>query len=1451
MKYEGTYNLEKEFVNTNNDLFEEKENKDEENSVFYKKEHQDRNSIQIKINNEQLYNEDMYLNPYHKNPNLSSDQMSSVLEKKYTKIWKKYAGKQQLPLKPKRMQFSIYDQHDPSIIMTMFDDIASVLNYRSLVIPKRKALIIVDNKTKVTEITYNKLASRAKKLAQIIKNKSKLNQRDRVILIYESSEIIDFIISLFGCFFAGVIAVPINNYKNFDELNEILISTQSHLILTSSSNLKRFRKELKNKHFKWPFDLELWETTNIGGFYKEKNHDVFPLLADNIAYIEYSYSPTEDLRGVVISHRTVMNQMTALSVIISTVPKNIKEDHDSKKDISKKQITTESNEIFITYLDMRQTVGLIFGVLFSIYSGNTTVWCPREAIVVPGLWANLITKYKATIILADYPGLKTVTFNYQNDPMMTRRFTRKYTTDFSNIRLCLIDCISVDAEFHEIFTNRWLKPLGNSRGQEIISPILCLPEHGGMIISMRDWINREEQMFADSSKKINIPIRNELIQVLLDKEALKVNKVIIHTEDKNSKNVFKNSDTIEIGSFWYPLVDATVAIVDPEMSIFCTPNVIGEIWVDSPSLSGGYWDSPHDTDAIFHAKAYIIDPESLKPIAFDQDFLRTGLLGCIINGRILVLGLYEDRLRQQIEWIENEQDVTQYRYHYVSHLIQTIMRKVPHVFDCSIFDISINNGYFPVVILELPASFISTNLSGQLNSSNYLLLNSVSEKCRELLLEVHNVKPYCIMIAASNTLPRVTKNGHKEISNILCRNKFELGILPCKYVKFLVKEAMFNLPISDDPIGGIWSKIATQKRQKLLYSEKKQYSIRDDRTLSVDDRALVNLLDFRSIVDIFQWRVTCQSNELALCVINSKGREDKKITWRELDFKIASVSDYLKFKVKLQSGDHVILMYSQSDDFLYSIHACFCLGIIVIPVPLLDIHRLSEDVPSFLSIISDFKVKSILVNNETYSIFKNKQVFQSIRHYASTMKIVLPDIINTSKSPKQTQGCAESGFLLDQDWINSKIPALIWLYWSPDRRYIAVELRHETIISCCKIQKETCQMSSSNPLLGCVQGTSGIEFLHLYILGFYIGVTTYFLPQKDFMINPTILFHSIAKYRVKDTCVTPEILEQVMEATQTKNVCLHELKNLMIPFNSRPQFDYCKLKERFPASALDLNSLNNIYYNVLNPMIATRSYMSIGPIYLYLNVKSLRQGIIEVVDVAQDPQALLLYDSGMVPVSTHVAIVNPETCELCSYGEYGEIWVLSDANMDSFYKSKDKTDLERVRGILADGNQNDIYVRTGDLGFLYNMQRPIGQDGLFVEVQSLFVLGSIGDTFEINGFLYFPIDIETSVERIHNSILPGGSAIFQAGGSVVILIEVDCDAHLPSIVPAIINTILRGYQLIVNIVVFIAKGDFPRSRFGEKQRGKILSLWLTKKLKILNKFIIHEQETSISRTLDI
>lgn len=60
--------------------------------------------------------------------------------------------------------------------------------------------------------------------------------------------------------------------------------------------------------------------------------------------------------------------------------------------------------------------------------------------------------------------------------------------------------------------------------------------------------------------------------------------------------------------------------------------------------------------------------------------------------------------------------------------------------------------------------------------------------------------------------------------------------------------------------------------------------------------------------------------------------------------------------------------------------------------------------------------------------------------------------------------------------------------------------------------------------------------------------------------------------------------------------------------------------------------------------------------------------------------------------------------------------------------------------------------------------------------------------------------------------------------------------------PVIVNTVLNEHQLVLDIVAFVALGDFPRSRLGEKQRGKILASWVSRKMRTIAQFSIRDPD---------
>ncbi len=91
-------------------------------------------------------------------------------------------------------------------------------------------------------------------------------------------------------------------------------------------------------------------------------------------------------------------------------------------------------------------------------------------------------------------------------------------------------------------------------------------------------------------------------------------------------------DATHLVSAGPPADELRIRIVDPDVGAECAPNAVGEIWIAGGSVASGYWGRPEETETVFGARL----PGS------DERFLRTGDLGALHDGELVVTGRIKD-----------------------------------------------------------------------------------------------------------------------------------------------------------------------------------------------------------------------------------------------------------------------------------------------------------------------------------------------------------------------------------------------------------------------------------------------------------------------------------------------------------------------------------------------------------------------------------------------------------------------------------------------------------------------------------------------------------------------------------------------------------------------------------------------------------------------------------------
>lgn len=1398
----------------------------------------------------------------------------------------------QKPLDPRDVTSHIDLNHD-------VDNLAMILRKRAKLSEKEPAVLLVDEKGRESKImTWDKLYYKAEKIAKQIKNKAGLYSSDRVCLIYQNVEVNDFMVALYGCFLSGVVAVPLGSSLPTSELIKIMKDTQSHLTLMSDSVFKYFEKlQKQNKSPVWPKGMSVWKTSDLGTYKPSKRDGDPPLKVSDLAYIDYSKTSSGEYKGVVISHRTIINQMQMLDKILSTSP-NI------RTPVVRSTIKpSHSRNTILSTLDVRSSIGLIMSMLFSVYSGNLFIWLHTKVAEVPGLFANMLSTYRVSIILSDYYILKTIVYNYQSFPQNTRTFS-KQKVDLSCVNWCLIDNFTIDCEFNEILSDRWFKPLGNKYSKRIITPILSLSEHGGAIISMRDWYGNEEQLGCIFNKSSQLETMDEfgdndstdrLSEILIDRDSLSTNsvKVINDSPPSCSSSSDNNPNFVRISAFGYPVPDATLALVNPETKILSGVLEVGEIWVDSNCVSGGYWGLADDTETIFQAQCS--DYEGILSLRF----VRTGLLGFIYNGKIYVLGLYEDRINQRVTWYDqylelSTEDKTKenvvtaghsrqqstgsdlesyrkskkkkiifnldqidlgqnlsnkyiYKYHYSHHLAKTLAQNLPSFKECAFFNLKVDKEFVPVAVME-------SELSSNTTKSGLVELQSMVNEAFRLLEKHHNVRLFFIVVTKTGALSRSLKSGRMEIGNTLTKRRFLEGRLPSVYVAFCPYNSLGSIYHGEDLTGGIWSFYSTQLRKDMLSYAEIQNSGLDRREFTTDFKSNKKFSDFKSPIDILEFRANRQSDELAYAQIEGIFiKESKQLTtWKKFESKVFSICTYILEKKILISGDVVILMYPLCEEYIACLFACWMAGFVVIVLPLIDkgLQDSIDDSIIFAELLREFKVKAIFGNNDTETCLKNKTAANKLKELSSKYKFVIPKLRNTAKHSK-TSSSGKSTYKKMENYRkaskskSTSADCMISVSRSPDNVKTTVKLSFEKLLSMCLSLKETCQMNGTTPVIGCSNFSHGLGFLTSSLLGLYLGTTTYLMTEAEYKLHTSTFYKAIERYRIDNIYLESKLFVYALNRNSLHKVSLAAVKNLMLSwsYTRADPLLALKYKDQLEVANLKPNAISNIFDHPLNPLISTRSYLSFDPVLLWLDPHALSQGYISIVNPKDSPNAIPVVDSGIVSVNTEVLIVNPQTEELCRIGEFGEIWVSSDSTAE-MYAGKDNTlrNEEFLNGRL--GLNDKKYLRTGEFGFLHSISKTIENRNI-IELQLLFNLGRIDETFEYCGLQFFAADFEHCIETFDGV---NQCCVFKAGEYTVMIVSTSTTRSLSTITPLMILKLLNKFKVVVDIVSFVDSETLP-AREGSIKRATIASSWMNGKLKIMSTFGVSYGEDEMIKAI--
>src|SRR5947209_7511933 len=467
--------------------------------------------------------------------------------------------------------------------------LVDLLRQRALRRPDQLAYtFLLDGETSELHLTYRELERRALAIAAALRLAGAMG--GRALLLYPPG--LDFIEGFFGCLYAGVVAVPAyppdpaKLQRTLPRLQAVIADAQATLVLTTSPILATAKLIFAEAP-----DLRAlhWLATDTVVSNVEEDWRAEHSNAEDLAFLQYPSGSTGRPRGVMLTHANLLHNAGLIFHVF---------EH------------TETDS-YVSWLPVFHDMGFMVGVLQPLYAGiRAVVMSPASFLQRPSRWLQAISRYRATT--SGGP-------NFAYD-LCVRKVTAEEASalDLSSWSIAFNGAEPVRAETLDRFAARF-EPCGFRR--EALYPCYGLAE---------------ATLVVTGGRKKSPPVIKRVEASALERSGA--------------------AETSEVGAKSKLLVGCggelpgeRVAIVDPESLTELESGRVGEIWVFGPSVAGGYWNCPEETERTF--KAFLSDTG-------EGPFLRTEDFGFIEDGELYITGRIKDLIiirglnhyPQDIEW---------------------------------------------------------------------------------------------------------------------------------------------------------------------------------------------------------------------------------------------------------------------------------------------------------------------------------------------------------------------------------------------------------------------------------------------------------------------------------------------------------------------------------------------------------------------------------------------------------------------------------------------------------------------------------------------------------------------------------------------------------------------------------------------------------------------------------
>ncbi len=457
-----------------------------------------------------------------------------------------------------------------------FPNLAAALDYAAT---GKSGFNFYDGRGKLhTSLSYAELQREAQILAKRL-HSLQLERGARVAIIAETQP--DFPRFFFACQYAGLTPVPLpasihlGGHKAYvEQLQGLLEKSQASIAVAPEEFLPYLRESSKN------LELKLIGTPQTFDDLEEHPVELYPLQAEETAYLQYTSGSTRFPRGVMVSEAAVMHNLAG---------------------ITRDGLKVRQGDRCVSWLPYYHDMGLVGFVLAPLAAQLSVDYlATRDFAMRPRLWLGLMSSNRGTISFGP-------PFGYELSSRRIRLDGAK-PFDLSSWRVAGVGAETIQVEILETFAEK-LAPFGFDRKAFVAS------------------YGMAECSLAVSFAPIDLGIEIDEI----DAEHLSVQQEALPIADKSGKNP-ANCRTKKLANCGIPLPGHEIVIHD-ENGQRLPDRKCGTIHVRGPSVMSGYFADPEATERVLSADGWLntgdigyLHKGSLMITGREKDMI-------IINGR--------------------------------------------------------------------------------------------------------------------------------------------------------------------------------------------------------------------------------------------------------------------------------------------------------------------------------------------------------------------------------------------------------------------------------------------------------------------------------------------------------------------------------------------------------------------------------------------------------------------------------------------------------------------------------------------------------------------------------------------------------------------------------------------------------------------------------------------------